>query len=143
MDRLDVITSLTELEGTCYIELLPGEYEHKCWNDGSVFLTEDAFCFFEKIIQSHEPSYDHYAFTAISREKWEKILPDVLAVAERLEYAPTASSAPLDQFCASVAAQLVENFESYRTSVVALLRCVANWVSAQLAHENQITVLGI
>jgi len=143
MDCLDVITSLGELQGTCYIELLPGKYANKCWNDGSLFLTEDAFCFFEKIIQSCEPAYDHYAFTAIDRETWAQIVPQIFSVADRLESAPTPSSAPLGSFCESVAGELASNFESYRTTVVNLLRSVASWLHGQLDLESHITILGL
>lgn len=32
-----IIKDIKELEGSCYIEVLPGKYLNKCWNDSSIF----------------------------------------------------------------------------------------------------------
>ncbi len=36
MENIRIITNKNELEGTCYIEVLPGAYKNKCWNEGSL-----------------------------------------------------------------------------------------------------------
>lgn len=45
-DGLKILHSRNELEGTCYIELLPGKYCGTCWNEGSLFFTEEDFGYF-------------------------------------------------------------------------------------------------
>ncbi|MEH1940550.1 MAG: hypothetical protein V7L01_10080 [Nostoc sp.] len=47
MERIRLIRSLSELDGTCYFEILPGRYEGNCWNQNSVFITEEVFGYFE------------------------------------------------------------------------------------------------
>jgi hypothetical protein len=39
MEEIRIITNKGELEGTCYIEVLPGPYREQCWNEGSLFVT--------------------------------------------------------------------------------------------------------
>lgn len=34
---MKIIRNKEELEGTCYIEILPGRYLGQCWNDTSSF----------------------------------------------------------------------------------------------------------
>jgi hypothetical protein len=68
MDRIDLIRDAAELEGTAYIELLPGKYGGECWGQHSVFLTEEAFGFFEKTVEKFVPTFDHYAFVEIAGE---------------------------------------------------------------------------
>lgn len=72
-----LIRHTRELSGTCYFELLPGPYCGKCWNEGSVFLSEGAFGLFEPVIASHEPRFDHYSFVEIPRPTWEYILVEL------------------------------------------------------------------
>ena len=89
MGPIRLIRDKAELRGTCYFELLPGEYSGKCWNDGSVFLAEDVFGLVEPIIARHEPRFDHYSFIGISPTTWERIIADLGWLAERAENALT------------------------------------------------------
>ncbi len=72
-----MIRDQSELESTCYIELLPGKYEGTSWNEESVFFDEECFGFIERKIVRHCPKYDHYSFTDINRSTWEFILADL------------------------------------------------------------------
>src|SRR4051794_827744 len=82
MDPIRLIKDKTELQGTGYFELLPGEYQGQCWKAGSVFLAEDVFDLVEPVIARHEPRFDHYAFVAIPRPTWERIIADLERLAE-------------------------------------------------------------
>jgi hypothetical protein len=66
MEDFRVIRSQSELEGTGYLELLPGPYKDVCWNEASLFFEEDVFNYLEPIILLHASVYDHYAFTEIA-----------------------------------------------------------------------------
>ncbi|MFZ0959301.1 MAG: hypothetical protein WAO35_00230 [Terriglobia bacterium] len=43
MKSIRIITTKSELEGTGYIEVLPGAYKEKCWNEGYLFFDEEVF----------------------------------------------------------------------------------------------------
>ncbi|TGM01858.1 hypothetical protein [Leptospira jelokensis] len=63
-----------ELEGTAYIEFLPGKYLGKCWNETSTFLDENTFSIFEDVFEETIESYDHYAFQELSESKFDVLL---------------------------------------------------------------------
>ena len=71
-----LITDKNELESTCYFEFLPGQYKDKCWNDNSVFLSEESIAIFEDILLDIDPSYDHYAFMEWNSDKIKKLLEE-------------------------------------------------------------------
>ena len=54
--RIHLITQLSELHHTVYIEFYPGPYREECWCSDSVFLTEEAFSFVEPIFRRHTPN---------------------------------------------------------------------------------------
>ncbi|PJZ88151.1 hypothetical protein [Leptospira levettii] len=58
-----------QLEGTAYIEFLPGRYNGKCWNENSIFMDETTFFIFEDVIESILEGYDHYAFNELPETK--------------------------------------------------------------------------
>jgi hypothetical protein len=74
MKEIRIITNKGELEGTCYMEILPGPYREKCWNEGSLFFEEEVFGYLEPIIKRHVETYDHYAFTEIKRNNGSQLL---------------------------------------------------------------------
>ena len=41
LDDIKIIIDQSEMEGTCYIEVLPGQYKHKCWNSESIYFSEE------------------------------------------------------------------------------------------------------
>lgn len=57
-----------DFEGTAYMEVVPGQYTGKHWQDGSIFIEEDDFIPAEGIIRTHLPSYDHYDMNEVSAE---------------------------------------------------------------------------
>ena len=48
-----------ELDSSGYMEIGPGQYSGKHWQDGFLFVWEDAFGMAEGIIVKHYPDYDH------------------------------------------------------------------------------------
>jgi len=72
-----LITDKNELKSTCYFEFLPGQYLDKCWNDGSVFLSEESIGVFEDILLGIDPGYDHYAFMEWNSEKIKKLISEL------------------------------------------------------------------
>jgi hypothetical protein len=46
-----IIKNIKELEEAVTIEVLPGKYLNKCWNDSSIFFTEEDFALLETSIE--------------------------------------------------------------------------------------------
>ena len=82
-DRIHLITQLSELHHTVYIELYPGPYRDKCWCSDSVFLTEEAFAFVEPIFRRHTPDYDYYSFMELPRIAGAQVIAELTGVRAR------------------------------------------------------------
>ncbi len=145
MESIRVIRDISELEGTAYIELLPGSYNNKCWNEGSIFFEEEVFGCLEPIISRHVPSYDHYAFTEIAASKWTAIIKDF----QMLEYAlePSTSLSELAETIgfAYFGAQecFADDFIGNKSALRHLLQEVVIWVTTEASRHGKITILGL
>jgi hypothetical protein len=76
-----------ELDGTAYVELLPGRFNGECWVEGSLFIAEDIFEYVEPILARHVPRYDHYEVTDVDSETWGRIVHDLTMASRLLESA--------------------------------------------------------
>lgn len=110
-----IITDKNELEGTCYFEILPGKYNGECWKDNSIFLDEEVFDLIEPAFERHVPNYDHYVFTDVSKEQWNKILDDLAS----------------------------QKFDSKQDDTEKLIDELTVWVRRQLENEDYLAVLGL
>ncbi len=64
MDYL-VRHSPQELESTCYVEIGPGAYAGKHWQDGFTFVPDEAFAFAQGVVSYNFPSYDPYGINEL------------------------------------------------------------------------------
>ena len=71
--ELRLIKDTNNLEGTCYFEFLLGKYKNKCWNQGAVFLSEEAYDLIEVCFLNNIEDYDHYSFMEADHEAITKI----------------------------------------------------------------------
>lgn len=145
MNPILLIRETSELQGTCYIELLPGEYKGQCWNDGSLFLAEDVFGLVEPIIARHEPRFDHYAFVTVRRPAWEGITADLERLAERAESATGVDNlrGEVGFVSAPTEAEFARDFRANADAIARLARELGGWVREQLRRHDCISVLGM
>jgi predicted DNA-binding protein len=144
-ERIYLIQRLSELHGTCYFEILPGKYEGKCWNQNSVFLTEEVFGYLEPVFERNELDFDHYAFTEIQKEVWICIISDLCRLIEILEQAQDIHELEdkLGFIFKDSMARFVSNFRSNISALIDLLRKLVQWLENQLQSYDHISVLGI
>jgi hypothetical protein len=145
MTFLQVIKDKSRLEGTAFIELLPGRYNGKCWNDGSLFLDEETFGFFEDVVLKEAPDYDHYAFTEISRLKWLRIAARLRAFASELRVVAKWQDLPHDMhfIFLGTEARFAENLEENSRALAGVATEIAAWAERVLKEQDAITVLGL
>ncbi|HEY0152820.1 MAG TPA: hypothetical protein VGB92_12540 [Longimicrobium sp.] len=145
---MEPITNLRDpaaLEGTAYIELLPGGYHDSCWNEGSVFLTEEVFGYFEPIIERHEPRFDHFAFVDVERSTWNAILDDMAGVARGLRAAASIDDVPplVGFFYLGTKKEFAASFRDNADALATLLDELGVWLREQLSREEVVAVLGM
>jgi hypothetical protein len=133
------------LEGTCYIEVLPGSYNGQCWNEGSLFFDEEVFGYLEPIIEKHVSAYNHYAFTEIEKTQW-------LAITDDFEHlnAQISSSTTISDFQEKVGfifngtgERFSMNFHSNKAVLIQLISEFISWVKIKLNQYTSLTILGI
>jgi len=145
MEAIRIIRSKTELEGTAYVELLPGPYRKQCWNDGSLFFEEEVFGYLEPIILRQVPSYDHYAFTEITANKWASIVSDFRSLEVELGRASSVQElkAEVGFLFRGAEVRFAEQFHANRGALGRLLSEVSAWVSIKASEHGCVTVLGL
>ena len=145
MHTIRIIRSKGELEGTAYVELLPGAYKKQCWNDDSLFFEEEVFGYLEPIVLRHFPAYDHYAFTEIAAPKWESIVEDFRSLRVALEQATSIEElkAQVGFLFRGSEVRFAENFQENRSALANLLTEVSVWLSNQATKHGCVTVLGL
>jgi hypothetical protein len=145
MDRIDLIRDASELEGTACIELLPGKYQGKCWGEGSVFLTEEAFGFFEKTIEKLVPAFDHYAFVEIADSAWISILKEMTMACQHVMTARDINEllSHVQFYDPESKKEFGEHFAENKERLIRLFTEVAAWIASQLKTNKSVSVLGL
>lgn len=145
MDPIRLIRDKAELVGTCYFELLPGEYKGQCWNDESVFLSEEVFGLIEPLFVRHHPGFDHYSFVGIRRPAWERVLTDLERLAARAETATGVGDLRGDVmfYYPLIEAAFTREFRDNADSLARMARDLAAWVKGQLSEHECVSVLGM
>ena len=73
-----------ELDSTGYMEIGPGKYSGKHWQEGFIFVWEDAFGMAEGIVMKYFKEYDHFGMNDIPKEIGISISSEWLKAASNL-----------------------------------------------------------
>ncbi|OPA73685.1 hypothetical protein BVG16_26685 [Paenibacillus selenitireducens] len=140
-----IIKDIKELEGSCYIEVLPGKYLDKCWNDNSIFFNEEDFAFLETSIEKEFEDYDHYAFNEIPKEVWIKILTRLDKVILLLEQQPGMEllRTYIGFFYRCSEEDFIKEYDDNLVSLCELITEFKTWINAKLTENDFISILGI
>jgi hypothetical protein len=144
-DTIRILRSKDELEGTAYIELLPGRYQGRSWNDGSLFFKEEVFGYLAPIIEKYEPAFDLESFTGISAEKWTGIITGLEKLSDELGRAQAFSELIIRPgfLFVGTEARFKEHFHDRKRELRELIQELVEWLKAQLKNHEWISVLGI
>jgi hypothetical protein len=145
MSFLRILKDKSQLQGTAYIELLPGKYKGTCWNRGSLFLDEDTFGFFEGIVVKNLPDYDHYAFTEVTTPRWEPIIAKLNDFAAELRAARSPADLPADiyYFMNDTEQRFLADFSGNVQLLHQVSTELVGWLEAQAKQHDTITILGL
>ena len=132
-----------ELDSTGYIEIGPGSYAGKHWQDGFIFVWEDAFGMAEGILSRHMPAYDHFGMNDIPRDIGLTVIADWRNAADFLgDLSPTEIHTALN-LAASYHEQLESEIETHRVEIARLLRELADECEGFYRRSEWICVLGM
>ena len=145
MEAIRLITDLTDLNGTCYFEFLPGIYSGKCWNEKSVFIDDHIIGLIEPVFYRNINNYDHYSFMSADKETWLKITNELCELQNILR-----NSSDLEEVISNLSiafptltSALEENFNSTKSELVVLINELVIWVTKTLKSNSKISILGM
>jgi energy-coupling factor transporter ATP-binding protein EcfA2 len=145
MDNIRIIKNKSELEGTVYIELLPGAYHGICWNEGSIFFEEEAFGYLELAMQKHALEYNRYAFTEIRLDTWLEIIEELNGLKLLVQTAQSVSNLRdhVGFIFQNSEGRFAEHFQINKDALVGVIEELCAWIEAKTRVHGCVTVLGL
>jgi energy-coupling factor transporter ATP-binding protein EcfA2 len=143
--NIRIIKNKSELEGTVYIELLPGAYNGVTWNEGSLFFEEETFGYLELALEKHAPDYNRYAFTEIKLDAWLEVIQEWKALQLLLQHAASVSDLR-DQvgfIFQNSEQRFAEHFQTNKDALASIIKELCNWLDTKARAHSCVTVLGL
>jgi hypothetical protein len=144
-NNIRIIKNKSELEGTGYIELLPGAYNGVTWNEGSLFFQEETFGYLEMSLEKHAPDYNRYAFTEIKLGVWLEITQEWRALQLLLQHAASVGDLQDQVGFIFVGSEerFAENFQTNKTALAGVIEELCAWITEKARAYGCVTVLGL
>lgn len=133
----------SELDSTGFMEVGPGRYEGKHWQDGFLFVWEDAFGMAEGILAKHLPQYDHFGVNEVPQAVGLAVITDWRCVADRLSEMGLAEAHLALNLNASYRERLDEEVAAHRQEIADLLRDLADECEGFYHASSWMCVLGV
>ncbi len=132
-----------DLDSTGYMEIGPGRYSGAHWQDGFLFVWEDAFGMAEGILTKHFPDYDHFGMNEIPRDVGLKVVDDWQQAADNLSGARRSAVVEILNLAASYRSGLEKEIVEHRDSIRAMLQELSMECRAFYRGAEWICVLGV
>lgn len=132
-----------ELESTQYVELGPGRYDGRHWQEGFLFVLEEAFGTVEGILARHLPEYDHFGINNVPRAIGLAVAAEWRRVAETLTGMTADEASDALNLQATFSTRMDQEVEENRHEIAILLRELADAFEQFYAQEEWVCVLGM
>jgi len=145
MEEMRIIRDNGTLTGTCYMEILPGKYEGKCWCNESIYFEEETFRPIEYIIEGVVPGYDHYAFTIIEKKNWIRIIEKLQQFLSHLQRAKELWEVEdaLHFMYRETRQEFALDFQNNKNKLFKVINEFCDWLESHLDSRQYISVLGL
>ena len=138
-----IYRSKHELKSTGYIEVAPGKYSGTHWQEGSLFVWEDAFRMAEGILAKHLTSYDHFSMNDVPKDIGQRVTPEWRRVAARLEEMAADEATGAFNLIASYGGRHDTEVISHRTAIARMLTELADACDEFYSRGDWVCILGI
>lgn len=135
--------STAGLDSTGFMEIGPGRYSGVHWQDGFVFVWENAFAMAEGIMIKHFKDYDHFAMNDIPKAIGLKIIDEWRQVADVLPDANPPEATNLLNLNAAFRVNLEEIAFTDREKIADMLRTLADECTSFYDSNGWVCVLGM
>lgn len=125
------------------MEIGPGKYSGKHWQDGFLFVWEDAFGMAEGILTKHFPRYDHFSMNDIPKGVGQKVVAEWRDVADRLPGMSPEQAHTALNLSAAYRDLLDSEVASHRNEIANMLCELADACSDFYSREDWVCILGM
>jgi hypothetical protein len=141
--KIQLIQQLSELDGGDFLEIFPGPYKGRAWNEQSVYVEDEAFSLLTPIVLRHAPEFDNCGNTPISKESWIAIIKDLEALKRDLASANSVDALNLQFRNATISSDFGSGFEENKRKLTVLIDDLSGWLNRELEKQTIISILGI
>jgi energy-coupling factor transporter ATP-binding protein EcfA2 len=145
MNNIRIIKNKSELQGTSYIELLPGSYNGVCWNEGSIFFEEETFGYLEVSLEKYAPDYNRYAFTEIKLNAWLEVIQELNRLQLLFQQAQSVNELreQVGFIFQNSEERFAEDFQTNKDALAGVIEELCDWLDAKARAHGCVTVLGL
>lgn len=133
----------SEIDSTDYMEIGPGKYSGEHWQDGFLFVSEDAFGMAERIVMKHFKDYDHFGMNDIPKEIGTIISSEWLRVASLLTTANQDEYQELLNLDAIYRDYMAIEVSKNKERIIKLLTELGNSFKQFYKNEEWVCILGM
>jgi hypothetical protein len=133
----------SELDSTGYMEVGPGRYDGRHWQDGFLFVWEDAFGMAEGILAKHLPEYDHFGMNDVPKAIGLAVVAEWRRVAEALPGMSADEASDALNMVATYSSRLDDEVEEHRGEIATLLRELADACERFYERGDWVCILGM
>jgi hypothetical protein len=133
-----LIRDKNELVGTCYFEFLPEKDPEKCWNDNSIFLTEESILVFEDLLYKINKMYDHYSITYYNEHELNLLKKEIVT---RLNEIKENKIIAGKHYSKIYYTELNVGINKSKDEIIKMLEDLIDWLKSN--EKKELTILGI
>ncbi|MDH5178185.1 MAG: hypothetical protein OEZ39_00840 [Gammaproteobacteria bacterium] len=133
----------SELDSTGYMEIGPGKYAGKHWQEGFLFVWEDAFGMAEGVVLKYFNSYDHFGMNEIPKDTGVLISAEWRKAADNLPAADASEYPSLLNLDAAYRSNLEAEVSGNKQSISQLLIELADSLDEFYKTEDWVCILGM
>jgi len=138
-----VFHNKAELDSTAYMEIGPGKYSGAHWQDGFLFIAEDAFGMAEGVLVKHFPSYDHFAMNDLPKDAGRRVTSEWRDVAGRLSSSSGEQAQAALNLSASYRTRLESDVVPHKSEIASMLRELADACDKLYEQQEWVCILGM
>ncbi|MBM7364093.1 barstar family protein [Priestia taiwanensis] len=144
-ELIEIIYDVHTLEGTNYIEILPGEGEIEYWSESSIFFKEEHFGYIMPAFEKYYERFDYCGINEIRIHTWNEILAELEEIKEYLMSHPNPHSLGhvVGFIYEGVEAAFMQNYAENRNQLIVMITDSQAWIEEQSKTTKVITVLGM
>lgn len=132
-----------DLDSTGYMEIGLGKYCGQHWQEGFLFVREDAFVMAEWIVAKHFPDYDHLAPNNIPKNLGSKVTAEWQDVAARLQGMSAEQAHFALRLNISYHAWFDAEFEAHKADIAGMLQSLGRECNTFYEQGEWLCILGV